>query len=501
MNRHKSFILALDQGTTSTRAILFDAAGRPVRSHSLPLRQIYPANGWVEHDPREIWQAALACAKAVLKGRDAGEVAAIGITNQRETSLIWDAKTGAPLHNAIVWQDRRGAGRCAALKKRGLEAGITRKTGLLLDPYFSATKLEWLLKNVKGLKGRGSVGVSRSDQYKNVRFGTIDSWLIWNLTRGQVHATDVTNASRTMLWNLKTRDWDASLLKLFGVPRAILPGVRESRGDFGSTDPMLLGAAIPILGVAGDQQAASFGQACFAPGDVKSTYGTGCFALVNTGKTVPRSRNRLLATALAQKQYAIEGSIFVAGAVVQWLRDEMGILATAPESESLAKRAKPAPGLYVVPAFTGLGAPYWNPQARGAIVGLTRDVGRAEIVRAALDAVCYQTRDLLEAMRRDMAAAGLSRLRALKVDGGMVANDWFCQRLADITGLPVDRPVVTETTALGAAYLAGLGAGLFKSERDIAARWALDRRFVPAMKRAERELLYRGWLRAVTQVQ
>jgi len=489
MNRIKSFILALDQGTTSTRAILFDAAGRPVRSHALPLRQIYPANGWVEHDPREIWQAALACAKAVLKGRDAGEVAAIGITNQRETSLIWDARTGAPLHNAIVWQDRRGAARCAALKKRGAEAGITRKTGLLLDPYFSATKLEWLLKNVKGLKNR------------DIRFGTIDSWLIWNLTRGQVHATDVTNASRTMLWNLKTRDWDASLLKLFGVPRAILPDVRESRGDFGSTDPMLLGAAIPILGVAGDQQAASFGQACFAPGDVKSTYGTGCFALVNTGKTVPRSRNRLLATALAQKQYAIEGSIFVAGAVVQWLRDELGILATSPESESLAKRAKPAPGLYFVPAFTGLGAPYWNPQARGAILGLTRDVGRPEIVRAALDAVCYQTRDLLDAMRRDMAAAGLSRLRALKVDGGMVANDWFCQRLADITGLPVDRPVVTETTALGAAYLAGLGAGLFKSERDIAARWALDRRFVPAMKRAQRDRLYDGWLRAVTQVQ
>jgi glycerol kinase len=460
-----------------------------VRSHSLPLRQIYPANGWVEHDPREIWQAALACANAVLKGRDAGEVAAIGITNQRETSLVWDARTGAPLYNAIVWQDRRGAGRCAALKKRGLEAGITRKTGLLLDPYFSATKLEWLLKNVKGLKGR------------DIRFGTIDSWLIWNLTRGQVHATDVTNASRTMLWNLKTRDWDAALLKLFGVPRAILPDVRESRGDFGETDPMLLGAAIPILGVAGDQQAASFGQACFAPGDVKSTYGTGCFALVNTGKTVPRSRNRLLATALAQKQYAIEGSIFVAGAVVQWLRDELGILATAPESESLAKRAKPAPGLYVVPAFTGLGAPYWNPQARGAILGLTRDIGRPEIVRAALDAVCYQTRDLLEAMRRDMAAAGLSRLRALKVDGGMVANDWFCQRLADLTGLPVDRPVVTETTALGAAYLAGLGAGLFRSERDIAARWALDRRFVPAMKRGQRDLLYEGWLSAVTQVQ
>ncbi len=483
-----SHLLAIDQGTTSTRAILFDREARPLASHAVPLRQIYPANGWVEHDGREIWQAALDCCRAVLKGIPAGEVAAIGITNQRETSLIWDKKTGEPLHNAIVWQDRRGAPRCAALKKRGLEPAISKKTGLLLDPYFSATKLEWLLKNVKGLKGR------------TLAFGTIDSWLIWNLARGQVHATDVTNASRTLLWNLKSRDWDPELLKLFGVPRAILPEVRESRGDFGRTDPMLLGAAIPILGVAGDQQAASFGQACFAPGDVKSTYGTGCFALVNTGKTVPRSKNRLLATALAQKQYAIEGSIFIAGAVVQWLRDELHLMATAAESEAMARRAKPADGLYVVPAFTGLGAPYWDPQARGAIVGLTRDMGGCEIVRAALDAVCYQTRDLLEAMRRDMAVAGLARLRALKVDGGMVSNDWFCQRLADLTGLPVDRPKVTETTALGAAYLAGLGAGLFKNEKDIAARWALDRRFTPAMKRPERDRLYAGWKAAVSRV-
>jgi glycerol kinase len=499
MKARKSTLLAIDQGTTSTRAILFDEQACPLASHAVPLRQIYPANGWVEHDGREIWQAALDCCRAVLKGVEAGNVAAIGITNQRETSLVWDRKTGAPLYNAIVWQDRRGAARCAALKKRGLEPGIARKTGLLLDPYFSATKLEWLLKNVKGLDRR------------DICFGTIDSWLIWNLTKGQVHATDVTNASRTLLWNLKTRDWDEGLLKLFGVPRAILPEVRESRGDFGQSDPMLLGAAIPILGVAGDQQAASFGQACFSPGDVKSTYGTGCFALVNTGKTVPRSKNRLLATALAQKQYAIEGSIFIAGAVVQWLRDELGILATAGESEALAKRAKPAEGLYVVPAFTGLGAPYWEPQARGAILGLTRDAGKCEIVRAALDAVCYQTRDLLEAMRRDMAAAGLGasaragatkikRLRALKVDGGMVANDWFCQRLADLTGLAVERPKVTETTALGAAYLAGLGAGLFKNEKDIAARWALDRCFKPVMKKAQRDHLYTGWQQAVSRV-
>ena len=484
MSEHKSLILAIDQGTTSTRAILFDREAKPLASHAIALRQIYPANGWVEHDPGEIWQAALACAQAVLKGREAAQVAAIGITNQRETSLIWDKKTGAPLANAIVWQDRRGAARCAQLKKRGLERGISAKTGLLLDPYFSATKLEWLLKNVKGLKGR------------DLAFGTIDTWLIWNLTKGKVHATDVTNASRTMLWNLKTRDWDPSLLKLFGVPRAILPEVRESRGDFGATDPMLLGAAIPIQGVAGDQQAASFGQACFAPGDVKSTYGTGCFALVNSGKSVPRSRNRLLATALAQKQYAIEGSIFIAGAVVQWLRDELGVVAQAPDTEAMAKRAKEADGLYFVPAFTGLGAPYWDPAARAAILGLTRDMGKNEIVRSALDAVCYETRDLLEAMRRDTGRA----LKSLKVDGGMVANDWFCQRLADLTGLKVERPKVTETTALGAAYLAGLGAGLFRNEKDIAARWALDRRFVPAMKKNQRDRLYLGWRKAISRV-
>jgi len=315
-----------------------------------------------------------------------------------------------------------------------------------------------------------------------------------------VHATDVTNASRTLLWNLTTRDWDGSLLKLFGVPRTLLPEVRESRGDYGVCDPLLLGAPIPILGVAGDQQGASFGQACFSPGDVKSTYGTGCFVLVNTGKRVPRSMNRLLATALAQQQYAIEGSIFVAGAVVQWLRDELGLLATAAESEALARRAKPAEGLYIVPAFTGLGAPYWRPDARGAIVGLTRDAGRCEIVRAALDSVCYQTRDLLEAMRRDMKSAGLARLKSLKVDGGMVSNDWFCQRLADLTGLSVERPRVTETTALGAAYLAGLGAEIFSNQKDIAARWALDRRFNPSMRKAERDRLYAGWRNTVSRI-
>lgn len=485
---HKTHLLAIDQGTTSTRAMLFDASARPVAVHAVPLRQIFPANGWVEHDPREIWQAALECCRTVLRGMAAADVAAIGITNQRETTLIWDKKTGQPLHNAIVWQDRRMAARCAGLKRAGKAALITRKTGLLPDPYFSATKLEWLLKHVKGWHQR------------DVAFGTIDSWLIWNLTRGGRHVTDVTNASRTMLWNLKTRDWDDALLKLFGVPSRILPDVRESQSDFGAADATLLGASIPILGVAGDQQAACFGQACFKPGDVKSTYGTGCFALVNTGTTVPRSRNRLLVTALTGKQYAIEGSIFVAGAVVQWLRDELKILNSAAESEVLAARAGQAPGLYCVPAFTGLGAPYWDPLARGALLGLTRDSGRAEIVRAALDSVCYQTRDLLEAMRRDSAAAGLKRLTRLKVDGGMVANDWFCQRLADLTGLTVERPRVIETTALGAACLAGIGAGLFRDEKDVAARWALDRRFKPAMKPAVRDRLYAGWQDAVRRV-
>jgi glycerol kinase len=482
-------LLAIDQGTTSSRAILFDHRARPLASHAVPLRQIYPASGWVEHDPDEIWRGVRRSVRAVLKEMVPGAVAALGITNQRETSLLWDAGTGKPLHNAIVWQDRRGAARCAALKAKGWEPKIARKTGLLLDPYFSATKLEWLLKNVKGARARAARG--------ELRFGTIDTWLIWKLTGGKVHATDVTNAARTMLFNLKTRDWDQDLLDLFGVPRALLPEIRDSVGDFGLAGGF--GAPIPIMGVAGDQQAASFGQACFAPGDVKATYGTGCFALVNTGQKIAPSRNRLLTTALAEKQYAIEGSIFIAGAVVQWLRDELGVIRRAADSESLAARAKSLAGLYFVPAFTGLGAPYWDAGARGAIVGLTRDAGAAEITRAALDAVCYQTRDLLDAMARDMKHAGIG-LRELKVDGGMVANDGFCQRLADLTGLAVARPRVTETTALGAAMLAGLGAGLFRNTSQIARHWALDRRFRPRMAAGERDALYKGWLAAVRRV-
>ena len=487
------FLLAIDQGTTSTRAILFDAHARPVAQHAIELRQIYPANGWVEHDAEEIWQAALACCHAVLEGIAAKDVAAIGITNQRETSVVWERASAKPVHNAIVWQDRRTAERCRELKARGLEEKVAAKTGLLLDPYFSATKLEWVLDHTPGSRARAEKG--------ELCFGTIDSWLIYKLTNGKVHATDVTNASRTMLLDLKTLAWDAEMCALFGVPKAMLPEVRDCTGDFGIAEQL---DGVAIRGVAGDQQAAAFGQACFKPGDVKSTYGTGCFALVNTGAAVPASSNRLLATSFyrigSETAYAIEGSIFIAGAVVQWLRDGLGLIANAAEIEALAATAKPAEGLYFVPAFTGLGAPYWDPEARGAILGLTRDMGTAEIARVALDAVCFQTRDLLDAMGRDMTAAGLTAPAALKVDGGMVKNNWFCQRVADLTGLPVERPAVTETTALGAAYLAGLASGLFKDTNDIAARWALERRFEPAMNAANRDALYDGWLKAVGRI-
>jgi glycerol kinase len=496
MDTDRPFILAIDQGTTSTRAILFDAEASPIASHQIDLRQIFPANGWVEHDANEIWQATVACSRAAMKGVAASEIAALGITNQRETTVLWDRMTGEPLHNAIVWQDRRTTERCRGLKAKKWEPKIAAKTGLLLDPYFSGTKLEWLLDHIPGARRRAEKG--------ELAFGTIDAWLIYKLTGGKVHATDVTNASRTMLLDLKTLQWNKDMLKLLRVPAAVLPEVRDSAGDFGMTTADILGAPVKIAGVAGDQQAASFGQACFKPGDVKSTYGTGCFALVNTGKGIPSSKNRLLGTCAYRigktNAYAIEGSIFIAGAVVQWLRDALGIIHTSEDIEPLARTAKTAEGLYFVPAFTGLGAPYWDPEARGAIVGLTRDTGAAEIARAALDAVCFQTRDLLEAMKRDMKRARLGAPHAMKVDGGMVKNDWFCQRLADLTGLPVDRPVVTETTALGAAYLAGLAVGLFKDTKDIAARWALDRHFTPAMKPGARDALYEGWLRAVKRV-
>ncbi len=408
--------------------------------------------------------------------------------------MLWERGSGKPVHHAIVWQDRRTAERCRALKEQGREPMVIERTGLLIDPYFSATKLEWLLANVPGAATRAQKG--------ELAFGTIDSWLIYRLTNGRVHATDVTNASRTMLLNIKTLAWDDEMLRLFGIPRAVLPEVRESVGDFGATD--ILGAPIAILGVAGDQQAASFGQACFAPGDVKSTYGTGCFMLVNTGRVATFSRNRLITTvayrALGQTAYAIEGSIFIAGAVVQWLRDQLGIIHASDEVDAFAAKAKNILGLYFVPAFTGLGAPYWDPEARGAILGLTRDAGAAEIARAALDAVCYQTRDLLAAIARDMGTNDLNPPKALRVDGGMVKSDSFCQRLADLTGFVVERPKVTETTALGAAYLAGLGAGLYRSEAEIAALWALDRRFEPALSATQRDSLYEGWKKAVAHV-
>jgi glycerol kinase len=496
MTPEPPFILAIDQGTTSTRAILFDSAARPVASHSIELRQIYPANGWVEHDAEEIWQATLNCCRAAMKGVGPREVAAIGITNQRETTVLWDRANGKALHNAIVWQDRRTAERCRVLKEDGCEPAVTARTGLLLDPYFSATKVEWLLDHIPDARARAERG--------ELAFGTIDSWLIYKLTGGEVHATDVTNASRTMLLDLKTLSWDEEMLTLFRVPREILPEVCDSAGDFGATTKDLFDGFIPIAGVAGDQQAAAFGQACFRPGNVKSTYGTGCFALVNTGAGVPVSQNRLLATsayrAKGETAYAIEGSIFVAGAVVQWLRDSMGLIHSSDEIEALARTAKSSEGLYFVPAFTGLGAPYWDPDARAAILGLTRDMGVAEIARAALDAVCFQTRDLLDAMARDMTAAKLGAPGALKVDGGMVKNDWFCQRLADLTGLTVDRPKITETTALGAAYLAGLSAGVFRDFSEITDAWALDRRFEPDLNATIRDSLHAGWQKAVERV-
>lgn len=494
MDAEPPFVLAIDQGTTSTRAILFDTSLRPLASHAIEVRQIYPADGWVEHDPEEIWQAVLACCRVAAKGVSPAEIAAIGLTNQRETTMLWERSSGRALHNAIVWQDRRTADTCRTLKENGHEQLVATRTGLVIDPYFSATKLQWLLDHVPGARARAG----------ELAFGTIDSWLIFRLTGGHLHATDVTNASRTMLLDLRTLDWSDDLLGLFDVPRVVLPEIRDSAGNFGHTTEDVLGTRIPICGVAGDQQAAMFGQACFAPGDVKATYGTGCFALVNTGSAAPASRNRLLATVAYRVRgttaYAIEGSIFVAGSVVQWLRDSLGVIRSASEIEALVGRARGCDGLYFVPAFTGLGAPYWDAEARGAIVGLTRDAGAPEIARAALDAVCFQTRDLLEAMSMDMGLAGLGKPGILKVDGGMVRNDALCQRLADLTGLPVARPTMTETTALGAASLAGLSAGLFRNFADVASVWSLDRRFEPDLAKQARDTLYEGWRDAVKRV-
>lgn len=488
-------ILAIDQGTTSSRAIVFDGKLKPLAVGQREFTQFYPRSGWVEHDPEEIWSSVVAVCKAALRKAKAkpASVKAIGITNQRETVVIWNRRTGKPIHKAIVWQDRRTAAFCEKLKAEGQERIFAQRTGLLLDPYFSGTKIRWLLDNVKGAREKARKG--------ELAFGTIDSFLIWRLTGGKVHATDATNASRTLLFNIHTGTWDEELLRLLDIPESLLPEVKDCAADFGSTAPELFGAAIPICGVAGDQQAATIGQACFEPGMMKATYGTGCFALLNTGSEAVLSRNRLLTTIAYQidgkRTYALEGAIFIAGAAVQWLRDGLKLVKTAGETGKLAQSADPQQSVYLVPAFVGLGAPYWNAEARGAIFGLTRATTDRELAKAALEAVCYQTRDLLEAMRKDM---GHSARTILRVDGGMSASDWTMQQLANMLDAPVDRPPVLETTALGAAYLAGLQAGLLPKPAQFAKSWKRETRFTPRMKPSERDAKYAGWKDAVRKL-
>ncbi|GJD31315.1 Glycerol kinase [Methylobacterium adhaesivum] len=487
-----TFVLAIDQGTTSTRAMLFRPDLSVAGIAQAEIAQAYPASGWVEHDPEGIWASVLTTVRAVLARTDvpATSIAALGITNQRETTVIWDRVTGAPIHPALVWQDRRTAEHCLRLKAEGHEPLVTARTGLILDPYFSATKIAWLLDAVPGARGRAERG--------ELAFGTIDSWLLWRLTGG-LHATDATNAARTALFDIHRGVWDDDLLALFGIPRALLPEVRDCAGEFGITRPELFGAAIPIRGVAGDQQAATIGQACFSPGMVKATYGTGCFALLNTGAQAHASCNRLLTTIAyqfgGQRTYALEGSIFVAGAAVQWLRDGLGLIRDAADSGPLAARSDPASGVYLVPAFVGLGAPHWEPDIRGALFGLARDTGPADFARAALESVCYQTHDLLAAMRADWPGADAETV--LRADGGMAASDWTMQRLADLLGLCVDRPLVQETTALGAAYLAGWSVGFYPEPIEFAQAWRLERRFSPRMAAADRAVRLDGWHRAV----
>ena len=487
-----TYILAIDQGTTSSRAILFDKDMRPVQSCQQEFPQYFPQSGWVEHDAQEIWASVQAVVGGVMAqaGCTAKDIAAIGITNQRETTLVWDRNTGAPIHKAIVWQDRRTSAFCDRLRAEGHEAEITQKTGLLLDPYFSATKLHWLLTHVEGAAARAARG--------ELLFGTMDSYLIWKLTEGRAHVTDATNAARTMLYDIRQGCWDAQICALMQVPPAMLPDVRDCASEFGTTK--LFGADIPILGVAGDQQAATIGQACFEPGMLKSTYGTGCFALLNTGGTLVTSKNRMLGTIAYQlggkPTYALEGSIFIAGAVVQWLRDGLGLISAAHETADMAAAADPTQSLYLVPAFTGLGAPYWNADCRGAIFGLTRNSGPKEFAKAALQSVGYQTRDLLLAMQDDIGRPGKAVLR---VDGGMTASDWTMQFLSDILGAPVDRPKVLETTALGAAWLAGSRAGIYPDQQGFADSWACDRRFEPQMDAPRRDRLYSGWQDAVSR--
>ncbi len=484
-------ILSVDQGTTSSRAILFTHRGQPLVTRAQEFEQIYPQPGWVEHRPEDIWNAQVDVIRQVLQSGvgSQSEIVAIGVTNQRETTVVWERSSGNSAHNAIVWQDRRTADYCNQLKAAGWEQTIREKTGLVIDPYFSGTKLKWLLDNIDGLRDRAERG--------ELAFGTIDSYLINRLTGGQVHITDYSNASRTMLFNINTLDWDDDLLQEFGIPRAMLPEVRSSSEVYGHTDPRLFGAEIPIAGAAGDQQAATFGQACFETGMAKQTYGTGSFMLMNIGQKPVRSESGLLTTIAwgldGAPTYALEGAIFVTGAAVQWLRDGLQMIRSAEETEPLASSIDSTGGVYLVPAFAGLGAPYWDPYARGVLVGLTRGTGRAEIARATLESAAYQTRDVLEAMQQD---SGID-FRELRVDGGMVVNDFLMQFQADIIGRPVERPAVPETTALGAAYLAGLAVGFWKDQDDIRKNWRLDRRFEPAMPSTQRNGLYRNWQRAV----
>ena len=487
-----AYILAIDQGTTSTRSIVFDDACRFVASSQKEFRQFFPQPGWVEHDPEEIWQTVVQTARTAMReaGLAASQIRAIGVTNQRETSVVWEKATGRPIYPAIVWQDRRTASLCRHFASDKRAATLSAKTGLLLDAYFSATKIRWILDTVPGARNQAERG--------ELAFGTIDSWLLWRLSGGRIHATDVTNASRTLLYNIHEECWDQELLEYFGIPIHMVPVVHDCAASFGSTDPVILGAAIPICGVAGDQQAALIGQACFRPGMIKSTYGTGCFVVLNTGNEAVCSHNRLLTTIgyriAGKTAYALEGSIFVAGAAVQWMRDVMGLIETAADTGRLAMQADINQDVYLVPAFTGLGAPYWDPDARGAIFGLTRATGPAELSRAALESVCYQTRDLLEAMGRDWPAMTETVLR---VDGGMTASDYTMQFLADIMAAPVDRPKILETTAMGAAYLAGYHTGLLPAPEEFAHIWQHDKRFLPILDETTRQRKYAGWLDSV----
>lgn len=487
------YVLALDQGTTSSRAILFDRAGRILKVAQQEFPQIYPRAGWVEHDPEAIWSSQLSVARQVMAEAevDAREIAAIGLTNQRETTILWDRNSGKAIHNAIVWQCRRTAPLCQRLKAEGFDRVIRRKTGLVTDAYFSGTKVAWLLDHVTGARKRARAGA--------LAFGTVDTWLINRLSGGAAHVTDQSNASRTLLYDIRRKRWDAEILDRLRIPDSLLPTVKSSSEVYAETDPSIFGVPIPIAGNAGDQQAALFGQACFKPGMLKNTYGTGCFLLMNTGSQAKASRTGLLTTIAWERngntEYALEGSVFIAGAAVQWLRDGLGLIGTAGETEALATSVKDNHGVYFVPAFVGLGAPYWDQDARGAIVGLTRGVTRSHVVRAALEAMAYQSRDVVECMQRD---SGI-RVKELRIDGGATRNDFLCQFQADVLGVPVVRPQITETTALGAAYLAGLAVGFWKDEREIASQWQVEKRFEPKMKRSERERLYQGWLEAVAR--